>query len=86
MSFIESVCATAKYTTSGALNPTSCHTLNFIQGHTMSQVRVVGFSMALTHEDLVTLDGLNWLNDQVRGRIKSVKSPFVLTQMCDHCA
>ena len=28
--------------------------------------------MTLSQADLETLDGLNWLNDQVSGRIKSV--------------
>ena len=47
----------------------SDHMFNWIQVYAMSKVHVIGSSMTLTHEDLKPIDGLNWDNDQVRGRI-----------------
>ena len=53
------------------LYPIAAHSIQH-QVHALSQVEVVGFSMTLTKEDMETLDGLNWLNDQVSGIMTSV--------------
>ena len=65
------------------LFPLATHSIPY-QVHT-SPVRVVGFSMTLSQADLETLDGLNWLNDQVSGRIKSVMLPCANTSVQPFC-